>query len=497
MRLVLFAAFWSDWCTAADEEGGPCYDACDECLQREAMLGTDQGCDDTDWQGRPGPCLAFSEGVCTSFSTGRPLCAETPSQCPDHLRYCNPTGCTEGLCTCMETPNPPLFHDLQSEDTRLYCSSSCIIGECDECCGCVCGAEWDASGTDIASAAGVACNRTATTACTGTQPGYLPFIYADSTVISSYTTPYQPQVLTRTCASPTSTHPVGLGPDKAATSEAECEQWAQQSGGTYGGMLPADIYGCYRPATYELRQSAEIGSYTDNRPDAPWYFSNTGNGAPGTFTGGQCSPLCTVPTHCMSHLGSLNGGSDCCGCLLESVDSALALELVDSADCRDECASLPQDCLPALLCPGVCPDVPDACAQGGHAFGCLTVEGDYSWFEQVDFLDPEEWDGNLGIHFCGEHRITCSTAGTTIHPAQYDCLCAEVGGKTCDLQEASVCPHRLPTWNASVCLLRPLSRWHRTVPPSVHQAVMQQLHCRSVFHPSMHPLIVSLCEISL
>eukprot|EP01043_Picozoa_sp_COSAG02_P028492 COSAG02_NODE_1729_length_11180_cov_3.283368_7_plen_413_part_00 len=401
------------------------------------MLGEYQGCHEENWQGQPGACLEFLEGVCTSHRTGRPLCIETPNECPDDLPYCDPTGCSEGMCTCMRTPNPPLFSDVMndhgSQDNGLHCSSSCIVGDCDECCGCDCGAEWTTSDTDTATAASLACNRNATTSCTGTQPDFLTFVYADTSVTPSLTPEYLQSVLVgrHTCAPLTSTYPGGLGPAKAATTADECEQWAIESGGSYGGLLPADIYGCYRPATYDLRQRAGVGSYMDNNPNAPWYFSNTGNGAPSTYSGGQCTSLCTVPAHCIDYLGSLDGGKDCCGCLTGSVDSTR---------CADGCELVPEECQVAVLCPSVCPDVPDFCAQGGFAFGCLAVDGQ---FHSAMEFDSEEWSGGLGLQYCGANRITCSAEGTAIIPAQYDCLCAEVGGKTCDLLPATVCPHWL------------------------------------------------------
>ena len=247
------------------------------------MQGTYEGCWEQSWQGQPGACLQYSEGVCISHYTGAPMCMDTASECTRELPYCNPEGCAEGMCTCMPVPNPPIFDNV-------HCSSSCIEGDCDACCGCDCGAEWAASDMDIPAAASIACGRNTTTACAGTQPDFLPFSYADfADIVDINWGSFTPEVVSQTCASPSSTYPDGLGPARAATTEAECERWAQLSGGTYGGLLPADIYGCYRPATHVPLQSAEKGVYADHDPQAPWYFSNTGNGAPSTYTGGQCS----------------------------------------------------------------------------------------------------------------------------------------------------------------------------------------------------------------
>jgi|EP01046_Picozoa_sp_COSAG06_P004164 hypothetical protein len=353
------------------------------------------------------------------------MCMDTASECTRELPYCNPEGCAEGMCTCMPVPNPPIFDNV-------HCSSSCIEGDCDACCGCDCGAEWAASDMDIPAAASIACGRNTTTACAGTQPDFLPFSYADfADIVDINWGSFTPEVVSQTCASPSSTYPDGLGPARAATTEAECERWAQLSGGTYGGLLPADIYGCYRPATHVPLQSAEKGVYADHDPQAPWYFSNTGNGAPSTYTGGQCSAVCSVPPQCTDALSALGGGSDCCGCL------------TNAGTCPEACESLPDECQTAWLCPGVC-DVPDACTERSCAFGCLSIEayGD-SWCEDRSWNDPAEWDAGLGAEQCGSYRLACSTSSTTLSgqplaPTQYDCLCAEVGGRTCDLLQATV-----------------------------------------------------------
>ena len=439
-------------------EGNACWRRCDACREREnecfanpynqssdvaAIWQCDEGCDDLLLaSGLPGECHRYDEGICVSHHTGRPICVDEIGSCPEHLPYCNPEGCAADRCTCMESRNRAKYGPQYGFDF-VTCDSPCVVGDCDPCCGCDCGAKWDTSSSEenpVAAAA--SCNTPASVACVGTQPEFLPFLYSDF------------EETTGVCGSLADDLPEGLGPVGPSTTADDCERWAIASGGTYGGVAPASIYGCYRVPANGIATPAgdhynAQGAFMDPEAHSPWYFSNTGNGAPGSYSGGVCrgaADTCTVSTACADELAVVSGGRDCCGCRDRG-----------TGPCAHACAEISETCLEEA---SVCRDAicrRDLCIDNNCAFGCFR----YGWCETHTYLSTYEWDNTtVAFDICGrdvnddnDERAVCDSSGRQMSPPSYECLCAEVGGNQCDLDAetngTSFCPSGCETRVAS------------------------------------------------
>jgi hypothetical protein len=263
---------------------------------------------------------------------------------------------------------PSCLFCLRVSRLRALCLiSPCVVGDCDSCCDCDCGATWDTSGTEIIEAAAATCNMEAAIGCEGTQPDALPFLYSDR------------QQSDGVCGDLGNALPQGLGPMGPATTEEDCERWAIASGGTYGGAVPADIYGCYRePASAVTTPTSahyEGGTLLDPEPESPWYFSREGNGAPGLYSGGTCrgaEDTCQISTACLASLESLDGGRACCGCM----DDEMGGECADAcADVSDECQREANNCWDEL-CYTYDRCEENDCSQGCYQWGYCT---DCTW----------------------------------------------------------------------------------------------------------------------